>query len=567
MTQAGGPGSPSRVSIRGSGSDEVLVLLDGVPLNSAISGDVDLSRISLESVERVTVLTGTQSARYGPRAMAGVIDIRTRRATPDLSLLTRVGAWGERDVSATAGAARSLDASGLTGAASVTGDYRTVRGDFPFELPALRGGGTALRVNSDVTSRELVGNASLDGDARVGRARWSWEELNRGMAGSIVQPSTTGRQGQRRQTIGTDGSWQRGMLTWTGATDLEHERETYIDPFPPVDAPFDDTVHATATTTSTTLTIDHQGLGASAGAELRTIDLASTMLAPGAPHWQRDIGAFGSARASPAGGASGTQIGIEMNGRADQSSLVSGTTFSPRVALDVTQGLVVLSASLGAGFSPPTLADQFFREGVEVRPNPGLQPERVRDDFEGRLTLRAVDVGPLELAGEAAAYRANVDGMILWLPDFQFVWSPSNVDVHRSGFDVSGHGAMGLFQAQASFSRSDVVYAGPVLSGQVVYRPRTTGNLSASVGRDVARLELTTRYAGDRRTVPGSALNSLDPYWRSDARITSAHRWRSYHVDASFGVENVLDQPAAMLVDYPFPSRTWSISLRLRRTT
>lgn len=63
ITQAGGPGSETTVSIRGSSANEVLVLVDGVPVNSAITGEADLSRIPLESVERITVRAGSQSAR------------------------------------------------------------------------------------------------------------------------------------------------------------------------------------------------------------------------------------------------------------------------------------------------------------------------------------------------------------------------------------------------------------------------------------------------------------------------------------------------------------------------
>ncbi|HEX8358562.1 MAG TPA: TonB-dependent receptor plug domain-containing protein, partial [Longimicrobium sp.] len=52
VERQGGPGSPTRVSIRGSSADEVLVLLDGVPLNSALTGEADLSTVPLEAIER-----------------------------------------------------------------------------------------------------------------------------------------------------------------------------------------------------------------------------------------------------------------------------------------------------------------------------------------------------------------------------------------------------------------------------------------------------------------------------------------------------------------------------------
>lgn len=76
----GGLGSYSTASIRGSKAEQVLVLLDGVRLNSAQRGEVDLSTIPLRSVERIEVIRGAGSARYGSDAMGGVISITTRQA-------------------------------------------------------------------------------------------------------------------------------------------------------------------------------------------------------------------------------------------------------------------------------------------------------------------------------------------------------------------------------------------------------------------------------------------------------------------------------------------------------
>src|SRR5262249_10572285 len=95
VTQAGGPGSETYVSIRGSGANEVLVRIDGAPLNSPITGVADLSRVSLDGVERVVVQTGAQSARYGSRAMAGAINMATPRARPETPVTAPAGGRGE----------------------------------------------------------------------------------------------------------------------------------------------------------------------------------------------------------------------------------------------------------------------------------------------------------------------------------------------------------------------------------------------------------------------------------------------------------------------------------------
>jgi hypothetical protein len=156
--------------------------------------------------------------------------------------------------------------------------------------------------------------------------------------------------------------------------------------------------------------------------------------------------------------------------------------------------------------------------------------------------------------------------MILWLPDYRFVWSPSNNQVRRSGWELSARAAfIGIVDLSGALSRADVVYAGPVLSGQVAYRPRTTANVTLGAGPRVAHIEISDRFVGARRTVPGSELNPLEPYTLTDVRLASAWSWRAYALDASMGIENVLNRPAAMLVDYPFPSRSWTVGLRVRR--
>lgn len=567
VTQAGGPGTATRASIRGSSANEVLVLLDGVPLNSAITGDADLSRVSLESVERVTVRTGAQSARYGGRALAGVIDIQTRRAVRDAAIVLRTGAWGERNASGTIGGSMSTDAATVGG--SLTADYRTVRGDFGYEVPALRGGGTARRVNSAVESRQVLGGLSYDDGTRNGGIRASWQRLTRGLAGTIVQPSLTGHEAQLRRDVGADAAWTRGAFSLSAAANATHERATFRDANPPLTTPYDDTVSATAVTGSMIATFEHGSLSTSFGAEARANDLRTSMLAPDAPHWQRVLGAFGAARAAHVLGTSGIQGSFDLAARVDESSLDGSSAFSPRAGASLSRGIVSVSASIGSGFAPPALADQFFREGVLVRPNPSLRPERTRRDVDARLRVQGAPLGALELSAEAAAFRADIDGMILWLPDFRFIWSPSNFAVRRDGWELSGRAGLRDIpvDVQGTLTHTDVAYTGPVLTGQVAYRPRTTATLTWGAGGSRMHLDATHRYVGERRTVPGSSLNVLAPYWRTDVHLTSARRWRAALLEAGFGIDNLLDAPAAMLVDYPFPGRSWSVSLRVRRAS
>ncbi|UYA58479.1 Outer membrane vitamin B12 receptor BtuB [Pectobacterium sp. F1-1] len=81
IAESGGRGQLGSMFIRGSNSNHVLVLVDGVRLASAgVSGSVDFSQIPMSLVQRIEYIRGPRSAVYGSDAISGVINIITERA-------------------------------------------------------------------------------------------------------------------------------------------------------------------------------------------------------------------------------------------------------------------------------------------------------------------------------------------------------------------------------------------------------------------------------------------------------------------------------------------------------
>lgn len=78
IVQAGARGGLTSLFVRGGNSDFTKVLIDGVPAND-IGGAIDFSNLAATGVDRVEVLRDPNSAMYGSDAMAGVVNVTTRR--------------------------------------------------------------------------------------------------------------------------------------------------------------------------------------------------------------------------------------------------------------------------------------------------------------------------------------------------------------------------------------------------------------------------------------------------------------------------------------------------------
>jgi vitamin B12 transporter len=91
----GGPGSSASVRIRGSNSDQVLVLIDGAIMNSATLGSFNFANLTTDNIERIEILRGAQSMLWGADAMGGVINITTKKggATPSVSGFFEYGSF------------------------------------------------------------------------------------------------------------------------------------------------------------------------------------------------------------------------------------------------------------------------------------------------------------------------------------------------------------------------------------------------------------------------------------------------------------------------------------------
>ena len=103
VVQTGTAGQLTSVFTRGLRSEHTQVLLDGIPINQGLQGAFNFADLTIDDIDRIEVVRGPQSTLYGPRALAGVIQIFTKQGTgPPGAMVAAEGGsydtfreWGE----------------------------------------------------------------------------------------------------------------------------------------------------------------------------------------------------------------------------------------------------------------------------------------------------------------------------------------------------------------------------------------------------------------------------------------------------------------------------------------
>ncbi len=162
----GGPGQPSEISIRGSTASQVVILLDGIRLDTAQSGTVDLSTIPADLLQRIEVSRGGGSVQQGTGAIGGVVNLVTRRPGPEpRTVLTgTLASFGTGQGSAQHAA--------RYGEWELTAGYNgfTTRGDWQFRRPLTQFGNAVIQPDPPTLTRINNRAESHTGLVRVGRS-------------------------------------------------------------------------------------------------------------------------------------------------------------------------------------------------------------------------------------------------------------------------------------------------------------------------------------------------------------------------------------------------------------
>lgn len=120
ISNNGGPGKATSLFFRGTESDHMLVLIDGIKVGSATLGRTAFQHIPIEQIERIEIVRGPLSSLYGSEAIGGVIQIFTRKGGGETKPFFSIGSGSYDTYTASVGVSGgdergwySLSASGI----------------------------------------------------------------------------------------------------------------------------------------------------------------------------------------------------------------------------------------------------------------------------------------------------------------------------------------------------------------------------------------------------------------------------------------------------------------------
>jgi outer membrane cobalamin receptor len=544
----GGDGQRQVAQLRGSSEEQVLILLDGVRLNEAGGGGVDLSQIPASSLARVEVVTGAAAALYGGEALGGVILLFSRSTGGRLSELST--AWGSFDaVRASATRADQVKKTALLASLNAL----STEGDFLFTDT---NGRTRQRRNNDarLISGFLKLNRPLRGPWRL-EALLSGQDTQRGVPGPEQFESDSARQ-----------SDQRGLASFTLrgenlAPGLDYALQTFgrgawfsfTDPTPAIGVLVDSRAEEFALGSRGRFSLrsgkHHVGGEIALWGELLTAD----NLDDGAERRRRgslvlaDEFTTGRFTISPALRLEGT-TGL---GLAPLPRLGAEFRASPRVSLKL---------SGGRSYRPPSFRDLFVRvDGVLGSPD--LLPEDAWE-VSGSLVLqrtRAAARGNVLYSAELGAYARHIENTILFTPESAFVIRAGNFS------DLSARGAELIVTADRGWLRWENVFSllrtesgasRLALPGLPARRFTSQAELRVFPGlRLVAALDAQSDFFLNRQNTQTSPARLL----LSAGAIASFPRGLS----ASLDLRNLLDQRNAVDgLQQPLPPRALTLTAR-----
>ena len=530
ISQTGGPASTTGVFIRGAESRFTAVFIDGVRIDSQSTGGVTWEAIPLSQVDRIEVLRGPAAAIYGSDAIAGVVQIFTRRGEQGFrpSITLGAGSYNTYDT--------GISLSGADGEV----DYAISLADT---------GSKGFNAIPAGTNSDRDGYHSRSFSGRLGWKVQPNQKLELTILdnqlksqfdgfGSVAPINDVAKHHLQTFGLNWNSQWQDNWSTRLGVTRATGRYETTPS------------AYVTETHTNTYLFRNEFKLGSgrlAADLERREDDLQNSETTPKTnTNRSQDAVAFGY----------GVQFGdhsLQANARRDQDSEFGGKSVgSIAYGYAITPTLRV-TASTGTAFRVPTLYQRFSIYGSST-----LKPETSKNNELGLHWLSGVNRASI------VVYQNDIKNIINYVDG---IGSCINgVGVFAGCYGNTGHARITGTTVTSGTQVGNVNLAAAVdvmdptnvdTNTYLARRARQQFTLSADMPVGEWHMGAQFQYVGKRFNNASNTV-SLDPYSliNLSASRPIGRDWR-----VLVRINNLANTSYAFANGYATPGRTFYVSL------
>lgn len=517
LFEYGNLASSASVSLRGSTSEQVLVLIDGKRINKPGDGQVDFNTLSipLEYIERIEILRGASSALYGADAMGGVINIIT--TIPDEPLTNLTASYGRfvtRDISfSTSGKIRKMGYYLSLSEENSAG----FRSNSDYNIDALN-----TKLTFDV-SKEIRADITVD-----------YNHKDAGSPGSITWLTPFADQTDETLLAGITVKIKDTMLKLYSHNSRIH----YINPGS------EDNTHKNYING---LDLQHSiSIG------------SSNLLTGGIELLEEDIDSIDNINTDNSiGKHSRTRKGIFLQNETsivEKLFLTLGARYddidaknriSPKASFLIKlSNHTNISFSAGKGFRVPAMNALYWPDTGWAVGNPDLKPEQ-STEYECSIQKFFGNTGNVRLV----AFEKRSEDLIQWQETSSGRWSPVNVSRARiRGFETEGQLHINIIDIGLSYTFLDPEDRTTGQKIRFSTRHQIKGTASLYPAKD-------TTVAIEWSYVTNYAVRAGDPrcYFLLDGKLSQKVKLSKGSAEIFIIGKNILDRDFQTLTGYPMP--------------
>lgn len=524
ISDYGGLGATKTVRMRGSTAAQVLVMVDGRPVNSPRDGETDLSSIPVDMIDRVELLHGPGSSLYGSSGMGGALNILTKQPPKEGQRTELFSSFGTfRTYIERASHGGRIDKFGYL----LNSGYQYSEG---------------IRQNSEVDARDI--NSKLEyslNDDNTLRLNSGYYKSKTGAPGTIASPDLDDRQDIIKNFA--DLSWifnPQGLFSIETRTYVNNDRLEFMENTAGSiwDTANKKDVHSTsARGINTQISKDFSDSFRGAyGFNYLTNGNDST--SSGKHKYNVRAGYMENLWTVT------DDLRVNFGARIDDySNFGSKTNPSAGIRYDLT-GNASVRANVARSFRAPTFNDLYWPDEGWTKGNPSLKPEK------GQTQEAGLDVRLFKsFKSSLTAFRNDFSDLINWTEE-AFVWTPKNVSKARiDGIEFDNTWNI-LKNLDAGFNYSYLKPRDKFSRKDLVYQPRNKFSTSLKYrSANGFTGELSCMYTGRRYQ---DAENTVKVKHFYIYNLDLAKKLTA-QVDCFISLKNLLNRKYKVMRDYPAP--------------